>query len=77
MRQLGPRDEHATCGPMQAELDLLIRAALLANLPRAGSVWSEEERQEWLRLAEAIFEMVYQNGRPSVLREINPGAMSR
>jgi hypothetical protein len=61
---------------MQAKLDLLIRAALLVNLPRSGSVWPEEERQ-WLRLAEAIFEMAYQDGRPSVLREINPADMSR
>ena len=44
---------------MQAELDLLIRAALLANLPRSGSVWPEEKRKEWLRLAETIFMLVY------------------
>ena len=43
MRQFGPRNEHATCGPMQAQLDLLIRAALLANLPRSGSVWPEQD----------------------------------
>ena len=35
-----------------SRLDLPIRAALLANLPRSGSVWPEEERQEWLRFAE-------------------------
>ena len=43
---------------MQAELELLIRAALLANLPRSGSVWPEQKRQEWLRLAEMIFKLV-------------------
>ena len=58
MRQLGPRDEHATCGPMQAELDLLIRAALLANLPRSGAVWPEPDRQEWLLFAETLFKLV-------------------
>jgi hypothetical protein len=47
---------------MQAELDLLIRAALLANLPRSGSVWPEEDRQEWLRLADTIFKLVYEDG---------------
>ena len=47
---------------MQAELDLLIHAALLANLPRSGSIWPEQERQEWFQLAEAIFEMVYRAG---------------
>jgi hypothetical protein len=46
---------------MTSELDLMIRAALLANLPRAGSVWSEEERQEWLRLAEIVFRLVYED----------------
>ena len=44
---------------MQAEMNLLIRAALLANLPRSGSVWPEEERQEWLRFAETLFKLVY------------------
>jgi hypothetical protein len=63
--------------PMQAELDLLIRAALLANLPRSGSVWPEQERQEWLQLAEAIFEMVYRDGVRPYLREINPADMAR
>jgi hypothetical protein len=45
IRQFGPCDEPATSGPMQAELDLLIRAALLANLPRSGSFWPEQKRQ--------------------------------
>jgi hypothetical protein len=64
---------------MQAELDLLIRATLLANLPRSGSIWPEEERQEWLRLADTIFKLVYEDGnRSSVrLREINPAERSR
>ena len=53
---------------MQAELDLLIRAALLANLPRSGSVWPEEERQEWLRFAEMIFKLVYEDE-----QQENPG----
>jgi hypothetical protein len=56
---------------MTAELDLMIRAALLANLPRAGSVWPEEERQEWLRLAETIFKLVYEDDK--ALRKQNPG----
>jgi hypothetical protein len=47
---------------MSAELDLLIRAALLANLPRSGSVWPEKERQEWLRFAETLFKLVFEDG---------------
>jgi hypothetical protein len=53
---------------MQAELDLLIRAALLANLPRSGSIWPEEERQEWLRFAETLFKLVYEDE-----QQENPG----
>ena len=44
--------------PMQAELDLLIRAALLANLPRSGSVWPKEERKV-AAVCEMLFKLVY------------------
>jgi hypothetical protein len=57
---------------MSAELDLLIRAALLANLPRSGSVWPEEERQEWQRFAETIFKLVYEDE-----QQENPGRLAR
>lgn len=46
---------------MYPEVDLLVRAALLANLPSAGSIWSEAERRKWLLIAMAVFELVYED----------------
>jgi hypothetical protein len=36
---------------------------LLQELPPAGEVWSEPERQLWLATAASIFRMIYKGGR--------------
>jgi hypothetical protein len=57
---------------MPPEVDLMVRAALLANLPPAGSVWSEAERRTWLLIAMAVFELVYEHDEP----QENPGRLA-
>jgi hypothetical protein len=42
----------------ELHLDPLI-AAVIGHLPAAGSAWSQEARQAWLRMASMAFDVVY------------------